>query len=121
MDINKISNMLKNINQTPVKTEQTKTIELYPECNSTNKQSSDKAPNLNDLSSLMNVLSLLKNKDNLNINSLLSSPIGKNLGIDPNALALINLLSTNKKTSIMKSNSKSTLPKIDSLERIKTE
>lgn len=89
---------------------------LYPDMPTQSQK--QEVTDTNKLAELISLMNLINSKDGFNLKALLSSPLGKNLGVDPNTVALINMLSsTNKKTKTM--SSKATLPKIDSLEKIK--
>ena len=70
-----------------------------------------------NLASLMQLMSIFSSKKT-DLSALLSSPIGKSLGINENMASMLSLLG-NKKGKTQNSSAKETLPKIDSLERTK--
>lgn len=69
-----------------------------------------------NFASLMQLFNLFSKKQDLS--SLLASPIGKSLGINENIASILNLFG-NKKSKTLSIKNESSLPKIDSLERIK--
>ena len=95
-------------------------IAYYPETSTTAEQkNTNKQFDIKNLGSLMQMLNLFSGKQKLDFTTLLASPLGKSLGIDENASALINMLSANMKKNTVKTQEISTtLPSIDSLERI---
>lgn len=93
---------------------------LYPIDNNIEKQSNKEENNFSfNLPSILQLLSLFNGKEKPNISSLLSSPLAKNLNIDPSVLSLVNLLSSNSKKVQAQSEKKAQIAKIDSFEKIK--
>lgn len=104
-------------------------LSLYPECqncgyNNQNKQSEqtsetnqNQAQNAN-LSSILQLLSLF-NAKKMDMATLLASPLGKQLGINENLASMLSLLNTKNQSKALSNTQKETLPKIDSLGRLK--
>ena len=102
-------------------------LSLYPECqncgyNSQNKQSEqtnetnqNQAQNAN-LSGILQLLSLFNAMD---MTTLLASPLGKKLGVNENLASMLSLLNTKNQSKALSNTQKETLPKIDSLGRLK--
>lgn len=100
-------------------------LSLYPECQNcdSDKQNRQSEPNQNqmqntNLSGFLQLLSLFNTKK-MDIPSLLASPLGKKLGVNENLASMLSLLNTKNQSKISSTTQKETLPKIDSLGRLK--
>ena len=97
---------------------------LYPELENNAKQqnvqqNSQDTQNSNiNLNTVLQLISLFNSKK-MDITSLLSSPIGKKLGINENVASILSLLNSKNSSKIQSVSQKESLPKIDSLERLK--
>lgn len=93
---------------------------LYPQTeNFSQKEINDeKTLQNNNLSNFLQLLNIFNSKK-MDIPTLLSSPIGKNLGINENLISVLSLLNNKTHTKTQSSVQKENLPKIDSLERLK--
>lgn len=99
-------------------------IALYPENENSNinkqnynNEQINNSQNAN-LSTLLQLLSIFKSKK-MDIPSLLSSPIGKKMGINENLASVLSLFNTKNNSKIQSNSKKESLPKIDSLGRLK--
>lgn len=98
-------------------------IMLYPELENNAKQNvqpnSQDTQNSNiNLNTVLQLISLFNSKK-MDITSLLSSPIGKKLGVNENVASILSLLNSKNSSKIQSVSQKESLPKIDSLERLK--
>lgn len=99
-------------------------IALYPENENSNitkqnynNEQVNNSQNAN-LSTLLQLLNIFKSKK-MDIPSLLSSPIGKKMGINENFASVLSLFNTKNNSKIQSNSKKESLPKIDSLGRLK--
>ena len=99
---------------------------LYPELENIAKQqnvqqNSQDTQNQNSNINLNTILQLISlfNSKKMDITSLLSSQIGKKLGINENVASILSLLNSKNSSKIQSVSQKESLPKIDSLERLK--
>lgn len=126
-----INNVFKTFNSNQMQNNSDKSSEnynnaqmmLYPELENNAKQNvqqnSQDTQNSNiNLNTVLQLISLFNSKK-MDITSLLSSPIGKKLGVNENVASILSLLNSKNSSKIQSVSQKESLPKIDSLERLK--
>ena len=108
-----------NINPSPPLYPSTPNFDFTSQNNQNEQDFADKKKGVNsgNFAPLLQLLGLFSSKKQ-DLSSLLTSSAVKSLGINENMLPLLNMLN-NKKSKTLNKKEKSTLPKIDSLERIK--
>ena len=114
-----------NHSQTQSSTQSTPLYPIAPEFDFKDQNFSDdqdfkqqqNGANSPNFASLMQLLTLFSSKKQ-DLSSFLSSSAAKSLGINENVVSLLSLMN-NKKSKTQKMETKASLPKIDSLERVK--